>query len=34
MKKMPNKFMGYKEYESIQYFMRNVVHDSLSKVEF
>ena len=34
MKKMPNKFMGYKEYESIQYCVRNVVHDSLSKVEF
>lgn len=34
MKKMPYKFKGYKEYESIQFCMRNIVHDSLSKEKF
>ena len=34
MKKMPDKFKGYKEYEPIQFCMRNFVHDSLSKEKF
>ena len=34
MNKLPDKFKGYEDYESIKVYMKNVVHDSLIKEEF
>ena len=34
MNKLPDKFKGFKDYESIKFCMKNVVHDSLTKEEF
>ena len=34
MNKLPNRFKGCKDYESIIVCMKNVVHDSLTKEEF
>ena len=34
LKKMPEKFKGYREYKSIKFCLKNVVYDSLTKEEF
>ena len=34
LKKLPEKFKGYREYKSIKFCLKNVVYDSLTKEEF
>ena len=34
MNKLLDKFKGFKDYKSIKFYIKNVVHDSLTKEEF